>query len=250
LQSMCTSSPARSRSCRTISARGHLSHSLCRACLSWSGCRPFRPEAGRSSMKPIHTEDGSVRIVQSRDRRGSFERRSWRSTNDASRASGFDDKIIALYVVRISMRDIHAHPRDLYGDDVRHDLISRGKRSPASSGPGASATTRSSARPGARLGSTSSPSSAPHRRAPTSSTRPTRSRRCTARSAERSRREGHFPTQARQYEPSMSTLKRLRSRACGARSPRFALAAERSGRPDDEAATESVGGAYPSVSCR
>jgi putative transposase len=41
------------------------------------------------------------------------------------RFDGFDDKIVAMYARGMSVRDIQAHLRELYGVEVGHDLISR-----------------------------------------------------------------------------------------------------------------------------
>jgi len=79
----------------------------------------------RNGMTPktIHTGHGSVRIEQPRDRQGSFEPVIVRKHQ--RRFDGFDDKIIAMYGRGMSVRDIQAHLRELYGVEVGHDLISR-----------------------------------------------------------------------------------------------------------------------------
>jgi hypothetical protein len=73
--------------------------------------------------KTIHTGHGSVRIEQPRDRQGSFEPQI--IPKHRRRFDGFDDKIIAMYGRGMSVRDIQAHLRELYGVEVGHDLISR-----------------------------------------------------------------------------------------------------------------------------
>jgi putative transposase len=79
----------------------------------------------RNGMTPktIHTGHGSVRIEQPRDRAGSFEPQI--VPKRQRRFDGFDDKIIAMYGRGMSVRDIQAHLRELYGVEVGHDLISR-----------------------------------------------------------------------------------------------------------------------------
>jgi putative transposase len=79
----------------------------------------------RNGMTPktVHTGHGSVRIEQPRDRAGSFEPRI--VPRHRRRFDGFDDKIIAMYGRGMSVRDIQAHLRELYGVEVGHDLISR-----------------------------------------------------------------------------------------------------------------------------
>jgi putative transposase len=73
--------------------------------------------------KTLHTGHGSVRIEQPRDRKGSFEPQI--VPKHQRRFEGFDDKIIAMYGRGMSVRDIQAHLRELYGVEVGHDLISR-----------------------------------------------------------------------------------------------------------------------------
>jgi hypothetical protein len=79
----------------------------------------------RNGMTPktIHTGHGSVRVEQPRDRKGSFEPQI--VPKHQRRFEGFDDKIIAMYGRGMSVRDIQAHLRELYGVEVGHDLISR-----------------------------------------------------------------------------------------------------------------------------
>jgi putative transposase len=76
-----------------------------------------------TTAKTVHTGHGSVRIEQPRDRRGSFEPRI--VPKHQRRFDGFDDKIVAMYARGMSVRDIQAHLRELYGVGVGHDLISR-----------------------------------------------------------------------------------------------------------------------------
>ena len=76
-----------------------------------------------TTPKTIHTEHGSARIEQPRDRKGSFEPQI--VPKHQRRFEGFDDRIIAMYGRGMSVREIQAHLRELYGVDVGHDLISR-----------------------------------------------------------------------------------------------------------------------------
>jgi putative transposase len=75
------------------------------------------------SEKTVHTGHGSVRIEQPRDRKGSFEPQI--VPKHQRRFAGFDDKIVAMYGRGMSVRDIQAQLRELYGVEVGHDLISR-----------------------------------------------------------------------------------------------------------------------------
>jgi putative transposase len=76
-----------------------------------------------TTAKTVHTGHGSVRIEQPRDRKGSFEPQIVRKHQ--RRFDGFDDKIVAMYGRGMSVRDIQAHLRELYGVELGHDLISR-----------------------------------------------------------------------------------------------------------------------------
>ena len=73
--------------------------------------------------KTLLTEHGPVRISTPRDRDGSFEPKLVRKGQ--RRFQGFDDKILALYARGMSVRDIRAHLKEIYGVEVGRDLISR-----------------------------------------------------------------------------------------------------------------------------
>jgi putative transposase len=73
--------------------------------------------------KTIHTEHGSVRIEQPRDRAGSFEPQI--VPKHQRRFHGFDERIIAMYGRGMSVREIQAHLAEIYHVEVGHDLISR-----------------------------------------------------------------------------------------------------------------------------
>jgi len=75
-----------------------------------------------STPKTLMTEHGPVRIDTPRDRDSSFEPKVVRKRQ--RRFAGFDEKIIALYARGLSVRDIQAHLREIYGVDVGHELIS------------------------------------------------------------------------------------------------------------------------------
>jgi putative transposase len=76
-----------------------------------------------TTPKTLHTDHGSVRIQTPRDRQASFEPQI--VEKHQRRFDGFDDKIVALYARGMSVRDIQAHLREIYGVKVGHDLISR-----------------------------------------------------------------------------------------------------------------------------
>jgi putative transposase len=76
-----------------------------------------------TSPKTLITEHGKVPIQAPRDRDGSFEPQIVKKGQ--RRFVGFDEKILALYSRGLSVRDIRAHMREIYGVDVGLDLISR-----------------------------------------------------------------------------------------------------------------------------
>ncbi len=76
-----------------------------------------------SSAKTLVTEHGSVPINTPRDRDGSFEPKIVRKRQ--RRFEGFDEKILALYIRGLSVRDVQAHLREIYGVEVSTGLISQ-----------------------------------------------------------------------------------------------------------------------------
>ena len=72
-------------------------------------------------VKTVRMDDGEVEIQTPRDREGSFEpllipkrQRSFK---------GFDEKIISMYGLGMSSRDIQTHLQEMYGIEVSHELI-------------------------------------------------------------------------------------------------------------------------------
>lgn len=64
------------------------------------------------TSKTLLTDHGEVSIDVCRDRQGTFEPQLVRKRE--RRVSGFDDRILALYACRMSVRDIQGHlPRDV-----------------------------------------------------------------------------------------------------------------------------------------
>jgi putative transposase len=76
-----------------------------------------------STRKRLATEHGPVEIRAPRDRDGSFEPMIVRKRQ--RRFEGFDEKILALYSRGLSVRDVQAHLRELYGVEVSTGLISQ-----------------------------------------------------------------------------------------------------------------------------
>jgi putative transposase len=76
-----------------------------------------------ATRKTLSTEHGPVEIRTPRDRDGSFEPKIVRKRQ--RRFEGFDDKILALYSRGMSVCDVQAHLRELYGVEVSAGLISQ-----------------------------------------------------------------------------------------------------------------------------
>ena len=75
------------------------------------------------TTKTVLTESGPVDVRIPRDRAGTFEPKL--VAKYQRRLEGFDEKVLALYARGMSVRDIQAHLRDLYGTEVEPGLISR-----------------------------------------------------------------------------------------------------------------------------
>jgi len=75
------------------------------------------------SSKTVIGDDGAIEIAVPRDRQDSFEPQI--VAKGQTRLDGFDDRVISLYARGLSVREIQAHLRELYGVDVSPDLISR-----------------------------------------------------------------------------------------------------------------------------
>jgi putative transposase len=75
------------------------------------------------SDKFIQTETGPVSVRVPRDRLGTFQPQVIKKHQ--RRVEGFDDKVLALYARGMTVRDIQAHLKELYGTEVSPELISR-----------------------------------------------------------------------------------------------------------------------------
>ena len=76
---------------------------------------------GKTS-KTIQTETDQLDIEVPRDRNGTFEPQMVRKRQ--RRIEGFDDKVLALYARGMTVRDIQAELKDMYGAEVSPSLIS------------------------------------------------------------------------------------------------------------------------------
>jgi putative transposase len=75
------------------------------------------------SAKTVLTDDGEIGLSIPRDRAGTFE--PVLVPKGVTRLDGFDARIISLYARGLSVREIQADLKELYGTEVSPDLISR-----------------------------------------------------------------------------------------------------------------------------
>ncbi len=73
--------------------------------------------------KTVKSGDGTVELVSSRDRNGSFEP-SIIKKRETILADSLQDRIIGMYGLGMSFRDISAHIKDMYDMDISHDTLS------------------------------------------------------------------------------------------------------------------------------
>jgi transposase-like protein len=91
-----------------------------------AGAEPPPDQSNRRNgvtSKRVKGSDGEMPLSVPRDRDGSFEPELVKKGQ--TRIDGVDDKIIGLYALGLSVRDIQAHLEELYGLRVSPDLISR-----------------------------------------------------------------------------------------------------------------------------
>ena len=75
-----------------------------------------------TSSKTVLTDLGSVDLDVPRDRVGSFEPKL--VAKGQTRLAGFNERIISLYAWGMTVREVQAHLREIYGVEVSPDLIS------------------------------------------------------------------------------------------------------------------------------
>lgn len=73
--------------------------------------------------KTVKTNDGEVELISSRDRHGSFEP-SIVKKRETILADSLQDRIIGMYGIGMSLRDISAHIKEMYDMDISHDTLS------------------------------------------------------------------------------------------------------------------------------
>jgi putative transposase len=76
-----------------------------------------------STPKTVASELGPVQIKTPRDRQGTFEPQLVGKRQ--TRLAGLDEKILGLYAGGMSVRDIEAHLKSLYGVEIGRDTVSR-----------------------------------------------------------------------------------------------------------------------------
>ena len=100
---------------------GELNHHLGYEKHEGAGYKSGNTRNGKSE-KTLKTESGEVTIEVPRDRKGTFEPQI--IGKHQTRFEGFDAKIISMYALGMTVRDIQSHLRDMYGVDVSAALIS------------------------------------------------------------------------------------------------------------------------------
>jgi transposase-like protein len=73
--------------------------------------------------KTVKTSDGAIELVASRDRNGSFEPEIVKK-RETILADSLQDRIIGMYGLGMSLRDISDHIKEMYDMDISHDTLS------------------------------------------------------------------------------------------------------------------------------
>jgi len=73
--------------------------------------------------KTVKTSDGAIELVTSRDRNGSFEPEIVKK-RETILADSLQDRIIGMYGLGMSLRDISDHIKEMYDMDISHDTLS------------------------------------------------------------------------------------------------------------------------------
>ena len=73
--------------------------------------------------KTVKTGDGEIELVTSRDRNGSFEPEIIKK-RETILADSLQDRIIGMYGIGMSLRDISGHIKEMYDMDISHDALS------------------------------------------------------------------------------------------------------------------------------
>lgn len=73
--------------------------------------------------KTVKTNDGEIELISNRDRNGSFEP-SIVKKRETILADSLQDRIIGMYGIGMSLRDISSHIKEMYDMDISHDTLS------------------------------------------------------------------------------------------------------------------------------
>jgi transposase-like protein len=87
------------------------------------GAKPVTNRRNGTSGKELRTDHGPMEIAVPRDREGTFEPRIVPKHQREFR--GFDDKILSMYALGLTTRQIQDHLKEMYAVDVSPELISR-----------------------------------------------------------------------------------------------------------------------------
>ena len=82
----------------------------------------FNRKNGKTS-KTVKTTDGQFELLTSRDRNGSFEPEIIKK-RETILADSLQDRIIGMYGLGMSLRDISGHIKEMYDMDISHDTLS------------------------------------------------------------------------------------------------------------------------------
>jgi transposase-like protein len=85
--------------------------------------KPFTNQQNGKSIKKLRTDEGPMESVVLRDREGTFGLQIVPQYQREFR--GFDDKILPMYALRLTTRQIPEHLKDIYAVEVSPELISR-----------------------------------------------------------------------------------------------------------------------------
>jgi putative transposase len=75
------------------------------------------------SSKDLKTSEGSFSLTTPRDRRGSFEPQIVKK-RETVLADNLEERIIGMYGLGMSLRDISSHLQEIYGTSVSHTTLS------------------------------------------------------------------------------------------------------------------------------
>jgi transposase-like protein len=91
--------------------------------LSEEGAELEKNRRNGKVKKTIKTGDGQIELVTSRDRNGSFEPEIVKK-RETVLADSLQDRIIGMYGLGMSLRDISEHIKEMYDMDISHDTLS------------------------------------------------------------------------------------------------------------------------------